>query len=44
MRQQRVIKPRTTKRSTTEDEQDETPATERREIRKDVARTWWPES
>ena len=44
MKQHRVTKPRT-KRSTTEDDRhDETPATERREIRKDIARVWWPES
>lgn len=42
-KQQRITKTRT-KRSTTEEDRPETPATERPEIRKDIARVWWPES
>jgi hypothetical protein len=43
-RQQRIQqKPRPT-RSTTTRSDHSTPATERREIRKDIARVWWPES
>lgn len=30
------------KPSRTTEETDQTPATERREIRKDIARVWWP--
>jgi hypothetical protein len=44
MKQTRIQKTRTTQRSTTERNRPGTPATDRREIRKDIARVWWPES
>jgi hypothetical protein len=36
-------KPQSTRSTTTRD-RDRTPATDRREIRKDIAKVWWPES
>lgn len=42
MKQERVAKPRRTSRTT--EQRDEPPATDRREIRKDIARVWWPEA
>lgn len=42
MAQQRVRLQKTKRSSKTDTGQ--TPATDRREIRKDIARTWWPDA
>lgn len=42
MAQQRVRLQKTKRSSKTDT--DHTPATDRREIRKDIARTWWPDA
>ena len=39
-----LSKTRTTKRSTTTDNRHSNPATDRSEIRKDVAKVWWPDA
>lgn len=44
MKQTQVAKAKAKRSSRTTDTTDETPATGRREIRKDIARTWWPDA
>jgi hypothetical protein len=44
MKQHRVQKSRTKGSSKTTTDTDVTPPADRREIRKDIARTWWPDA
>lgn len=44
MKQERVTRPKATRPSRTTEQRDETPATDRREIRKDIRRVWWPDA
>lgn len=44
MKQERIQRQPSRRSSQTTEQRDKTPATDRREIRKDVARVWWPDA
>lgn len=43
-KQVRVTRKRTRSTTDRDDHHNETPATDRREIRRDIARVWWPDA